>query len=267
MRRRIQKSSYSYIYLAIFLGVLTGAISIPFLTRAIAVPHFHSRIESLRIAQVSPSDEVESAQLVKAKDVTQGFFDSLIAGEYEAAREYLSPNIKEYFSVEDIEKQWQRVLKNYGAFEQYKKIRSTEIFDTYYVLMTANFENLIADFTVTLDSEQKIVTVDSLLITNIQANAEEFVDALSSSKYGVARGYLTPELKESLLPEDLEQRWQEIVATAGPFKYRTSSRVVESSSSDALLVNLEFAKENRSFMIVFNTLGEIVGGDFPQTLE
>ncbi len=253
MQRKIQKLSYFYIYLAIYVAVLSGAISIPLSTTA--------------IAQVSSSDEAKSAQLAQAKDVTQGFFDSLIAGEYEAAREYLSLNIKEYFSAEDLEQQWQRVLKNNGAFEQYKKIRSTQIFDTYYVLMTANFENLIADFTVTLDSEQKIVTVDSLIITNIQANAEEFVDALTSSKYGVAREYLTPELKESLLPEDLEQRWQEIIAIAGPFKYRTSSRVVESSSSDAVLVNLEFARENRSFMIVFNPLGEIVGVDFPQSPE
>ncbi len=263
MKRRIQKFSDFYICLAVFSGV----ILIPFSTTAITLPRSHSRINSLRLAQVSPSDEAESDRLVKAKDVTQGFFDSLIAREFEQAREYLSPSIKKYLTAADLEQLWQKILDNKGSFVQYRKIRSAEIFDTYYVLVTANFENSIPDFTVTLDSEQKIVTVDSLLITNIQTNAEEFVDALSSSKYGVAREYLTPELKESLLPEDLEQRWQEIVATAGPFKYRISSRVVESSSSDAVLVNLEFARENRSFMIVFNPLGEIVGVDFPQSPE
>ena len=244
MRRSIQKLSYFYICLA----VLSGAISIPLSTTA--------------IAQVASSDEAKSAQLAQAKEVTQGFFDSLIAGEFEQAREYLSPSIKEYLSAADLQQQWQKVLTDIGSFVQYRRIRPTQVFDEYYVLMTANFENRIADFTLTLDSQQQITTVDFLSIGNIQNNAEEFVDALTSGKYAVARSYLTPDLKKTLLPENLEQRWQEIVTSAGPFKSRTSSRVVESASSDAVLVNLEFAKENRSFMIIFNTLGEIVGVDF-----
>ena len=254
MRRKTPKLFYfHYICLVIFVTLLSGAISTSFSNTA--------------IAQVSSSNEAESAQLIKAKKVTQGFFDSLIGGQYEQAREYISPSVKEYFSAADIEQQWQKVLDDMGSFVQYRKIRPTKLFDSYYVLVTANFENLISDFVVTLDSNQQITTVDFLSIGNIQANAEEFVDALGNGKYGVARGYLTPDLKKTILPENLEQRWQEIVAAAGPFKYRTSSRVVKSSSSDAVLVDLEFARENRSFLILFNPLGQIVGVDFPQSPE
>lgn len=253
MKYRRQKLPYFSVWLAILTTMLSGAILIPLSTRV--------------IAQVSQSDEAESDGLVKAKEVTQGFFDSLIAGEFEQARKYLSPNIQEYLSAEDLEQQWQKVLEDRGSFVQYRKIRPTEVLDTYYVLLTANFDNLISDFTVTLDKKQQITTVDFLLIGKIQSNAEEFVDALSSGKYAVARGYLTPDLKETILPENLGQRWQEIEATAGSFRYRTSSRVIESSNSNAVLVNIEFERENRSFLIIFNPLSQIVGVDFPQSPE
>jgi hypothetical protein len=134
--------------------------------------------------------------------------------------------------------------------------------------VTANFENLISDFVVTLDGNQQITAVDFLSIRNIQENAEKFVDAVSNGKYGVARGYLAPEFKKTILPETIKQRWMAILATTGPFKQRSNSRVVKSASgADLVLVNLEFERENRSFMIIFNPLGKIVGVDFPNSKE
>jgi hypothetical protein len=253
MKYRRQKLFDISVSLTILTTILSGVVSIPFSTRA--------------IAQVAQSDDAKSNGLSKAKEVTQGFFDSLIAEEFERAREYLSPDIREYLSASDLEQQWQKTVDNMGSFVKYREIRPTEIFDNYYVLLTANFENLISDFTVTLNGQQQITTVNFLLIGKIQSNAEEFVDAISNGKYAVARGYLAAELKKTLLPEDLEQRWQEVEATAGPFKSRTGSKVVESSNSDAVLVDLEFEGEDRSFLIIFNPLSQIVGVDFPQSLE
>ena len=260
MKRRRQKLLDLSVSLTILTTMLSGAILIPFSTKAIA-----KRGRS-PIAQ-SQSNDAKSDGLARAKEVTQGFFDSLIAGEFEQARKYLSPDIQEYLSASDLEQQWQKVVDNMGSFVKYKEIRPTEIFDNYYVLLTANFENLISDFTVTLNDRQQITTVNFLLIGKIQSNAEKFVDALTSGKYAVARGYLAPDLKKNLLPKDLEERWQEVEATAGPFKSRTSSRVVESSNSDAVLVDLEFEDKNRSFLIIFNPLSQIVGVDFPQSPE
>jgi hypothetical protein len=251
MKSKIQIFPDWSVWLIIFVTTLSGAISIPLSPEA--------------TAQVSQSDDAKSNQLIKAQEVTQGFFDSLIEGKFEQAREYLSPSLKKYVSAEDLEQEWQKLVDNIGAFVQYKNIRPTAVFDTYTVLVTANFENLISDFVFTLDGNQQITAVDFLWIGNIQDNAEEFVDALSNGKYVVARGYLAPDLKKTLLPETIEQRWLEILATTGPFKRRSSSKVVNSSGSDVVIVNLEFERENRSFMIVFNPLGEIVGVDFPQS--
>ncbi len=254
MKYRIQRLPYFSIWLAIFGTILRGVISIPLSTEA--------------IAEVSQLNETKSNQLMKAEEVTQGFFDSLIAGQFEEAREYLSPSLKEYVSAADIEQQWQKVLDDRGSFVQYRRIRPAAIFDTYTVMMSANFEHSIPDFVVTLDSNHQITAVDFLLIGNIQVNAEEFVDALSNGKYGVARSYLTPELKKTLLPETIEQRWLGVLAETGSFKRISNSKVVQSpSGSNVVLVNLEFERENRSIMIIFNPLSEVVGVDFPQSSE
>ena len=252
MKRKIQKlpncPNFS-VWLVVLATILSGAISIPLSTEA--------------IAQVSQSGKTQPNQLTKAQNVTQKFFDFLIEEQFEEARKYLSPSIKEYFSVSDLEQAWQKILDNNGAFVQYRRIRPTSVFDTYTVLMSANFENRISDFVVSLDSNQQITDVDFLWIGNIQDNAEEFVDAISNGRYGVARGYLAPDFKKTILAETIEQQWLEILATTGSFKRRSNAKVVESSNSNVVLVNLEFEKENRSFMIIFNPLSEIVGVDFP----
>lgn len=253
MKRSIQKLPYFSVWLVIFFTILSGTISIPFSTKA--------------IAQVSRSNDPKSARLTEVKEVTQKFFDSLIKGQFEQARNYLSPSLREYSSVADLEQQWQKLLNNMGNFVKYRRIRPTELFDTYTVLVTANFDNRISDFVVTLDSNQQITAVDFLWIGNIQTDAEDFVDALSNKKYGVARGYLTPELKKTLLPETIEQQWQDIIATTGPLKRRSNAERVDSSGSYIVLVDLEFERENRSFMIIFNPLGQIIGVDFPQSPE
>ncbi|BAU65344.1 hypothetical protein STA3757_27260 [Stanieria sp. NIES-3757] len=254
MNYRIRRILYFSVWLVIFVTILGEAIFTPLSTKT--------------IAQVSQTNDTQSNELIKAREVTQDFFDALIAGQFEQAREYASPSLKEYLSATDLEQSWQQILDDMGAFVQYRGIRPTEVFDTYTVLVTANFKNKISDFVVTLDGNRQITAIDFLWIDNIQNNAEEFVDAVSNGQYGVARGYLAPDLKKTILPETIEQRWMDIIAATGPFRQRMSSRVVNSSSgSDVVLIDLEFERENRSFMIIFNPLGKIVGIDFPKSQE
>ena len=241
---------YCFVIVATIFG---GAMTIPFSTKA--------------IAQTSQSEDTRAERLKKVEAVTKKMFDYLNAGQYEQAISYFSPSMKNYFSAQELELEWQKILKNMGAFVEYKKIRSTQVFDTYTVLVSVRFENIITDFVMTLDSNQQITAVDFLWLGNIQENAEEFIDALANGQYALARGYLDPKTKQTLLPEEIEQEWQEIVEEAGPFKRRSDSKVIESSRSDVVLVNLEFERENRSLMIIFNPLMQIVGVDFPDSQE
>ena len=221
----------------------------------------------IAIAQTSQAKDTRAERLTKVEAVTKKMFDSLNAGKYDQAINYFSPSMKNYFSAQELELEWQKVLKNMGAFVEYKKIRSTQVFDTYTVLVSARFESIITDFVVTLDNNQQITAVDFLWLGNIQENAEEFIDAIANGQYALARGYLDPKTKQTLLPEEIEQEWQEIIEEAGSFKRRSDSKVIESSRSDVVLIDLEFARENRTIMIIFNPLMQIVGVDFPDEQE
>ena len=233
--------------------VTSGAISISAANKA--------------IAQIAQSEATREEKLAKVEAVTKSMFDALVAGEFEQTKRYLSPSLKDFLTTAEIEEYWQDVIAKMGNFVEYKKIRPTAVFDNYTVLVSARFESKITDFSVTLDSNQQVTSVDFLWIGDVQENAEQFVDALAQGNYAVARGYLDPKLKKDFLPETLEQEWQEILTEAGSFKSRSDSKKVEGSSSDIVLVNLEFERENRSFMIIFNPLKQIVGVDFPESEE
>ena len=250
MKYKLTKLHYLSLCLVFFIGILSGTMAIFSSTKA--------------IAQLAQLEDAQDDSVTKAKEVTQNMFDSLIAEDFEQVANYLSPSLKEYLTTSEIEQYWQNILTNMGSFVEYKKIRPVKIFDNYTVLVSARFEGKITDFSVTLDSDQKVTSVDFLWIGNVQENAENFVDALTNGNYGAARGFLDPKLKDTVLPEDLEQAWQEVLAETGSFKRRSESKRVESSSSNLVLVNLEFEKENRSFMIIFNPLKQIVGVDFPE---
>ncbi|MGK7896742.1 MAG: DUF3887 domain-containing protein [Xenococcus sp. (in: cyanobacteria)] len=250
MKSKITKLHYLSLCLILFTSILSGTTAI-----------FSS---SKAIAQIAQSEQTQDDSVAQAGTVAQAMFDSLIAGEFEQTKEYLSPSINDYLTTDEIAQYWQNVIDKMGAFVEYKKIRPTKIFDTYTVLVSARFSSKITDFSITLDSNQQVTSVDFLWIGNVQENAENFVDALTNGNYTAARGYLEPKLKETLLPENLEQAWQEILEETGSFIRRSDSRRVESSSSNLVLVNLEFEKENRSFMIIFNPLKQIIGVDFPE---
>jgi hypothetical protein len=248
MKPKMRTSPYISVWLAIPI-FLAGAI----------IP-----IQDSAIAQITKPDDSISPQLSKAQDVIQQFFTALVEGKYENARQYYSPSVKEYISAEDLGQRWQKITSLVGNFVKFKQIQPVKVFDTYTVLVTANFERSTPDFVITLDRNQQITAFDFLWLGNIQTNAEEFVDAVSTGKYALARSYLAPKLKETLLPEMIQQRWQKILASLGSFKRRSSSKVVNSSSSEVVLVNLEFEKYTGNFTIVFNPLGQIVGVEFPQ---
>lgn len=250
MKYQITRLSCFSLYLVFFTSILGGAMA--------------SFSDTKEIAQIAQAAETQDDGLAKAETVAKEMFDSLIAEDFEQTSEYLSPSIQNYVTTAEIEQYWQNIITKMGAFVEYKKIRPIKVVDTYTVLISARFDSKITDFSIALNSDQQITSVDFLWIGNVQENAENFVDALTNGNYAAARGFLDPKLKETLLPEDLEQAWQEVLAETGSFKGRSDSRRIESASSNLVLVNLEFERENRSFMIIFNPLKQIIGVDFPE---
>ncbi len=56
-------------------------------------------IQSKAIAQVTQSDDSASTQLDNARNVTEQFITSLVQGEFERARQYISRSLREYISI------------------------------------------------------------------------------------------------------------------------------------------------------------------------
>lgn len=228
---------------------------------AIALGH---PIQPSAIAQITPPTNTQSTQLLSAQTVTEEFITLLTQQKFEQARQYLSPSLRNSWTAQEIEQKWQQLLTTVGPIDKIAQIRPAVLSDRYTVLLTIRFRDSTSDFVVSMDSNQKITALDFLWLGGMQKNAEEFVDAISTGRYGVARSFLERKLKQKYPPETLKQRWEAILAVTGPFKRRISSTLVRGSNSDVVVVNLEFEKGQSSFMIVLNPLSEIVGVDFPK---
>lgn len=217
------------------------------------------------IGQIAQSIDAQPTQMLSTQVVIEEFITLLIQQKFELARLYLSPNLQNSWTAKDLEQKWQKLLHTVGTVNNIVQIRPTTSLNGYTALVTMRFRDSISDFLITLDQNQKVAAFDFRWLGDMHKNAEEFVDSLSTGKYGAARSFLEPRLKRNYLPETLKQRWETIQANMGAFKRRTSSKLVRSSNSDVVVVNLEFEKASGSFMIVFNPLSEIIGIDFPKT--
>lgn len=220
----------------------------------------HLSQESIKVAQVLDSP---SPQVNEAGTITKNFFTLLAQQQYDQASQYLSPSLTADGSATQLQQLWQNLLGTTGNFTAIQQVYPTGLLGNYTVLVTIGFEKSIEDFVVKLDSNQKITAVDFPQVGDIQTNAEKFVDAISQGDYSLARSYLSPDLKQQFLPETIQQRWQAILAKLGPFKQRTTTKVVEANDYEAVLVNLEFAQYSGGFLIFFNPLGEITGIQSP----
>ncbi|WP_411813320.1 DUF3887 domain-containing protein [Chlorogloeopsis sp. ULAP02] len=215
------------------------------------------------IGQLAQLLDSSSAQVSKVQSVTEQFVTSLAEQKFEQARENFSPSLQAAWSPKNLQQQWQKLVKITGPLVKVDNIRPVPGVDNYTVVVTASFKDSKEDFLVILDRNLQITAVNFLWLGNIQTNAEEFVNAISSGNYGMARTYLAPSLKKKLLPETIKQQWQNLLVTTGPFKKQLGSKVVKGGNNDVVLVNLEFEKFKGSFMVVFDGLGRIMGVDFP----
>lgn len=216
---------------------------------------------SKELAQRStqPSEEISTVSTVAEQVVS-----ALTAQQYEEVRSSLHPDLGEAITAEDIQQQWQQLLERRGAFIRIVSNRPTWVFDGYIVLVTVAFEQGSEDLMVLFNDRQQIVGFDILQLNdNIQAIAEEFVDALAAGDYALSRRNFHASLKTELFPADLEQEWQAVQTANGQFQQRLSSQVRPGTSADLVQVSVEFENTTGDILVAFKG-GRIAGFDFPQ---
>lgn len=197
--------------------------------------------------------------------IAQQVVGLLAAQRYEEVRASLYPELRDAISAAEIQQQWEQLLEIQGPFKRIVNVRPARVFDGAIVLVTASFEQGSEDLMVIFNDQQQIVGFDILQLNdNIQAIAEEFVDALATGDYALARRNFHASLKNEVFPADLEQEWQAAQAVNGQFQRRLSSQVRPGISTDVVQVSVEFANTTGDILVAFKS-GKISGFDFSQS--
>lgn len=220
------------------------------------------RFPNEKLAQRSTQPSGEQSDITAIAEQAIG---ALAAQQYEQVRANLHPDLQETISAEDLQQQWQKLLEQRGAFVRILRASPAQVFDGSIVLVTAVFEKGTEELMVLFNDQQQIVGFDILeLNDNLQAMAEEFVDALATGDYALARRNFNPRLKTEVFPADLEREWQAAQSVNGQFQQRLSSQVRSGVSADVVQVNVEFANTTDNVLVAFQS-GKIVGFNFPHT--
>ncbi len=95
--------------------------------------------------------------------IAQIFVKSLVENDFPRARGYLHPFLKSEIFPEQVEKQWNNLIKEYGPVENIlaTEVRTGSSVDhTDVVTVTVQFEKLTTDLFIIFDDDKRIVGVD-----------------------------------------------------------------------------------------------------------
>ena len=95
---------------------------------------------------------------------------------------------------------------------------------------------------------------------DLQATAEQFVDALATDDIEGARSLLNPLVKKDWSEAMMRQSWQDLLGVTGAFQGRLSSRVEDL----VVLVSAQFENTTNDIIVIFDESGQIIGFDFPK---
>lgn len=247
-----------------------GKGCLPALLLALApVADLPVRAQSLEVAakiEVAQSADAAKNEALQKKAVQ--LLDLLAAKKYEQVRAMVSPELATKLSAEQIEQIWANLLTATGPFKKQLKSHVLNTITADLVVVPAEFEKTADDFIVIFNKKGEIVGVDFPKVDTIDKIAEIFVNALAIKDYARARGYLHPFLKTEVFPQNIQQKWEALLAQTGPVKRIVKTQVRPGSTTDLVdivIVTIEFEKVTEPLFIIFDENRRITGVDFPQS--
>lgn len=96
--------------------------------------------------------------------------------------------------------------------------------------------------------------------SELQSNAEKFVDAMAMQDWEMARQFLNPLFRDQWAIPMMQQSWQDWQASAGIFQERLDTTV----DGNIVLVSVQFGDIKNDLIVIFDETQKIVGIDFPQ---
>ncbi len=96
--------------------------------------------------------------------------------------------------------------------------------------------------------------------SELQSNAEQFIDAMAVQDWEMARQFLNPLFRDQWAIPMMQQNWQDWQASAGVFQERLGTTV----DGNIVLVSVQFGEIENDIIVIFDETQKIVGIDFPQ---
>lgn len=101
----------------------------------------------------------------------------------------------------------------------------------------------------------------------LQKKATELLNLFFNKEFEEVRKMISPQLKEQVSLELLEQEWLQTNSYNGDFKKIINSKVIKTPNSDLVITTVEFEKAKDDWIVIFDKNQEIIGTDFPTAEE
>ena len=103
--------------------------------------------------------------------------------------------------------------------------------------------------------------------TQVEERTANFVQALQERRFEDVRTMLSDDLQTVLTVEEIQTRWDAIVASVGDLQQMGESRYEWAVNTDFVAIELDFAKTSGDLLLSFNSDQQISGVDFPPLRE
>lgn len=240
--------------LSIFVAFLTMPLVVP--CGAGAQSHSH---ESKPAADVAENEVLDR----KALEI----LEAARKGQFERVRAAVAPQLAERLSVDDIRRIWKSTIETTGPVEKVLAIRSIHTVNADLVFIKTQFQKGSGEFIFTFNDRGQVVGVDFPAIGTIEEIARIVIQSLADNDFVGARGYLHAFLKTEIYPQQVQEKWQQLLEKTGDFKGIKSVTVRPGSQvdgTDVVLVTVEFARVTEDIFVIFDDNRRITGIDVPE---
>lgn len=216
-------------------------------------------------APAAPTTDPAKNQALNQKALE--ILDLARKGKFEEVRAYAAPELAAKVKAKDIKRIWENLLETTGPLE---KVISSHVVNTInadLVVINTQFKNQKGKFIVIFNPQGYFLGIDFPAVGTIDKIAKIVVQALADNDFVKARGYLNAFLKTEIFPQQVQDKWQQLLKSAGAFKRIDTITVVpgsEGNPTDVVLVTVEFAKITEDIFVIFDQDRRVVGIDVPE---
>ncbi len=248
----------AYLGVGISLGLLWGN----------ALPSFAHHLGSTKAHHADPTIAQATNSNVQTKLIAraESFIDLLEQGNYQGAKDYLSPELHPYLTLTAIRKAWEEDLQ--GMSGKYEKVLSRKVVNVVnanVVILNIQFAQRAEDVLFTFDDQANIIAVDWSTGRSVDQVVTKFFEALKQRDYAKTRSLFSPLLKIEITPQQVQQAWAKLEEANGPYMRLVDVDIKPGTTlaaPDLAIATLQFADKTEEIFLFFDDTRRIMNIDF-----